>query len=73
MGNEHAPHVVLLFIRAEIHEQNQSGELSGNPVKREEFPVAFPYSDRYAAEKGLGEFIAELKERCRKKEPLKVL
>ena len=61
-----APHVAVLFIRAEVQSKLPSGELSGNSVHKIDQPIILKLEghDRDSCIIRLNEFIEELKKKC---------
>lgn len=63
--NENAPHGIVLFLRAEIHEKLQGGHFRGDPSHKEEKVFQIDCHDASHAQKRLADLIAELKQWCR--------
>lgn len=63
--NKDAPHRVVIFVQAQIHEVLPTGECDGAHTERiPPFPLSMTGENHEAAEALLGQFILEVKKLC---------
>jgi hypothetical protein len=65
--NEHAMHTAIIWVEVEIQENLPTGECSGNTFQKiERFPMMIRGVNRNDCVKKTNEFIAEMKDQCKK-------
>ncbi len=61
--NDSAPHVIVIGIKAEVHEKLPTGEISGSPVLQQERVFRLDATDRATAVSLLDEVLRSIRDR----------
>lgn len=63
--NPTAPHTAVIWVTVEVHEKLPSGEMMGNPIRKEKKVFAIEGQDQFICERKLNEFLAETAKTCK--------